>query len=104
MTGNELVTGNTQLPGLNNYHVEVGIESRNVSRDDDNWTQVLNKTEYTTALPDDQPEVAVESLFGLADETTGEILPNWVGADDKKDMRTRPPAAIRFRSAKSLPL
>ena len=87
VTGNKLVTGNTQLPGLNNYHVEVGIESRNVSRDDDNWTQVLNKTEYTTALPDDQPEVAVESLFGLADETTGEILPNWVGADDKKDMR-----------------
>lgn len=43
VTGNELITGGAQLPGLNNYHVEVGIESRNVSHDDDNWTQVLNK-------------------------------------------------------------
>ena len=87
VTGNELATGGAQQPGLNNYHVEVDIESRNVSRDDDNWTQVLNKPAYTTVVPADQPEVAIESLFGLADETTGEILPDWVGADDKKDMR-----------------
>ncbi|MBS1369155.1 MAG: hypothetical protein HPZ91_04270 [Lentisphaeria bacterium] len=97
-------TSDASLPlDINSYRVELsaGAEWRaGVSAEDDTWQQVLGSAAYSELVPGGAPILPEKDIFTVtvtpAGSTEEAEVPNWVGKEDKVDMR-----ALRFEQAGS---
>ncbi|MDR0933147.1 MAG: hypothetical protein LBM70_09050 [Victivallales bacterium] len=90
------VNSNDSLPiDIDNYRVEISAEKEwkaGISADDDTAQQVFGNAEYSYSFPAATPVINPQNLFTTtvtpAGTTTPEEVDNYVGKEDKVDMRS----------------
>ncbi len=96
--GDALVTDSATVPALNTYYIQISADpdaetrkNAGISTADDSWQQVLAGKELAYLIPGNFEKTESIKLFSVELDAEGEPLleetSNWVGPEDRKDLR-----------------